>query len=410
MVIVLNGILPINKKSRILILSVKQSGRVRIHKSRENPDGSIQIGRTWDFEELVRIELDEDVPTGFILEIGKNYYWETNSPKERRVWLTTVLEQYIKYFNGKRVPKLDNCSLQYFHLQVDPQAVQEAQPRRSIPSSSHSTSYDGSRTSFSSAPKTPTLPSTASSQSSPRLRQGSLPLGKQRISGPTIPDSLTSPRKGNFKLPDDNYNPDMAHKRNTSNKSIEKFMAMQTTAALAEKEKGAKQEAEKREKEQAILERQRALERLEAEKKEKIKREREKREQEIHERERVERERLERQKHEREARERERAEAERSRAELIARKEKEELERLRLQQVEAERQRQAQIERENAEAAERERELEQRRLAQQSLGGGGSSGVVPELLSAKSNTNSSGRQHSLASSVGSIKFVGHRRR
>lgn len=119
------------KKYRFMILTVKLSGRMRMHKARENPDGLIQIGRTWDFDELSEIEIDPEVPTGFTFVMGKHYYWETHSPKERRVWLTTVLEQYMRYTNG-RTPQLINCSVDYFHLQrlLPPQQQQQMQQQR----------------------------------------------------------------------------------------------------------------------------------------------------------------------------------------------------------------------------------------------------------------------------------------
>lgn len=106
---------PNNKKPRLLILSVKESGRIELHKAKESSNGVIQIGRTWDFDELSRIELDVEVPTGFSCFMSKNYYWETNSPKERRVWLTSIVEKYIKYTNGA-TPELVNCDVSYFHL------------------------------------------------------------------------------------------------------------------------------------------------------------------------------------------------------------------------------------------------------------------------------------------------------
>ncbi|KAF6013418.1 hypothetical protein HII13_001234 [Brettanomyces bruxellensis] len=105
-----------NKKYRFLILTVKISGRMRLHKARENPDGLIQIGRTWDFDELSIVEIDSEIPTGFAFCMGKHYYWETHSPKERRVWLTTVLDHYIRYTNGG-IPQLIHCNVEYFHLE-----------------------------------------------------------------------------------------------------------------------------------------------------------------------------------------------------------------------------------------------------------------------------------------------------
>ncbi|KAG0682105.1 hypothetical protein C6P42_003456, partial [Pichia californica] len=105
-----------NKKNRFLILSIKTSGRMRLHKAKESSNGQIQIGRSWDFDELSLMELDDEVPTGFICQMGKKYYWEVHTPKERRVWCSTLLENYIRYTNGN-TPQLINCSVDYFHLE-----------------------------------------------------------------------------------------------------------------------------------------------------------------------------------------------------------------------------------------------------------------------------------------------------
>ncbi|GME69391.1 unnamed protein product [[Candida] boidinii] len=118
-----------NKKPRFLILSSKPSGRVRLHKARENSDGSIQIGRTWDFDEWTRLELDKEVPTGFLVDIGKRYYWETNTPKERRVFCGMLLNFFQEYM-GNKIPELVNCSLEYFHL--DSTSRSASSPRSSI--------------------------------------------------------------------------------------------------------------------------------------------------------------------------------------------------------------------------------------------------------------------------------------
>lgn len=105
-----------NKKDRFLLLSVKASGRMRLHKAKESSSGVIQIGRSWDFDELTSLELDDQVPTGFICQMGKKYYWEVHTPKERRVWCTTLIDKFIKYTQGK-TPNLVNCSVSYFHLE-----------------------------------------------------------------------------------------------------------------------------------------------------------------------------------------------------------------------------------------------------------------------------------------------------
>ena len=105
-----------NKKERYLILSKKSSGRMMLHKAKVSSTNIFQIGRSWDFDELKSIELDDQIQTGLIFKLGKLYYWEVHTPKERRIWTRTVIEQYMRYNNGK-IPELINCSIEYFHLE-----------------------------------------------------------------------------------------------------------------------------------------------------------------------------------------------------------------------------------------------------------------------------------------------------
>ena len=106
-----------NKKKRLLILSAKPNNArlIQIHKARENSDGSFQIGRTWQLSELVRVEKDLDISEGFILTMGKKYYWETNSAKERTVFIKSLITLYIQTFEG-HVPELVNWDLSLFYL------------------------------------------------------------------------------------------------------------------------------------------------------------------------------------------------------------------------------------------------------------------------------------------------------
>lgn len=106
-----------NKKKRILVLSSKASNKdaVQLHKGRENSDGSFQIGRTWDLKELIRIERDMEINEGFLLTMGKKYYWETNSAKERTVFIKFLVKVYIEVFEG-HVPELIYWDLSAFYL------------------------------------------------------------------------------------------------------------------------------------------------------------------------------------------------------------------------------------------------------------------------------------------------------
>lgn len=105
------------KKKRVLIVSSKghDSKSVFLHKARENNDGSFQIGRTWNLSELRKIERDIEIPEGFILFLTKKYYWQTNSAKERTVFIKTLVKIFTQSFDG-HVPELINWDLGLFYL------------------------------------------------------------------------------------------------------------------------------------------------------------------------------------------------------------------------------------------------------------------------------------------------------
>jgi hypothetical protein len=48
---------PENRKPRLIIIAVRSTGRVRMHKARENNNGSFSIGKTWNLEELSAIQV-----------------------------------------------------------------------------------------------------------------------------------------------------------------------------------------------------------------------------------------------------------------------------------------------------------------------------------------------------------------
>ncbi|KAL9053122.1 MAG: hypothetical protein Q9162_004986 [Coniocarpon cinnabarinum] len=111
---------PQYKKQRVIIAAVKQTGRVYLHKARENDDRTFQIGKTWPLEELSMIEtfsargqrshqdltrahLGGDV--GFVITIAKPYFWKAKTPKEKAFFIGSVVKIFRKYTNGK-LPKL----------------------------------------------------------------------------------------------------------------------------------------------------------------------------------------------------------------------------------------------------------------------------------------------------------------
>ncbi|KAB2574239.1 Exocyst complex component SEC3 [Lasiodiplodia theobromae] len=123
-----------NKKPRVIIIAVRSSGRVRVHKARENANGSFSIGKTWHMEDLSAVESfanaapatpeqqqrkDWAGPTGFIVTLAKPYYWNANSPKEKDFFINSLIKIYGKYTSGK-VPQLIGFSQKELDMMLRP--------------------------------------------------------------------------------------------------------------------------------------------------------------------------------------------------------------------------------------------------------------------------------------------------
>ncbi|KAI0540298.1 exocyst complex component Sec3-domain-containing protein [Xylaria digitata] len=100
-----------SEKPRVIIVSVRKSGRVRMHKSKENANGTFSIGKTWDLNDLTAIEsftaptVDPQQrqwagDTGFIVSIGKPYYWQAHADKEKKFFIASLIKIYGKYTGG----------------------------------------------------------------------------------------------------------------------------------------------------------------------------------------------------------------------------------------------------------------------------------------------------------------------
>ena len=120
---------PENKKPRVIVIAVKKSGRVRLHKARENANGSFSIGKTWVLDDLTMIQMyvhglpstpeeqqnkDRAGGTGFIIQIQKPYYWEASTPKEKDFFIYSLIKVFKKYTGGL-LPEVHG---------IDPQALE----------------------------------------------------------------------------------------------------------------------------------------------------------------------------------------------------------------------------------------------------------------------------------------------
>ena len=103
---------PQSEKPRVIIVAVRKSGRVRVHKSKENTNGTFSIGKTWDLNDLTAIDSFTDSTAtpdfrqwagnvGFVVLLGKPYYWQSQTDKEKKFFIASLLKIYFKYTGGK---------------------------------------------------------------------------------------------------------------------------------------------------------------------------------------------------------------------------------------------------------------------------------------------------------------------
>ncbi|KIW76606.1 hypothetical protein Z517_09050 [Fonsecaea pedrosoi CBS 271.37] len=133
-----------NKKHRVILVAVRRSGKVRVHKARENPNGSFSIGKTWNLDELTAIiSYTSLVPanpqqqmekqwasnTGFTVSLGKPYFWSAPTPKEKDFFIASLIKIYRKYTGGK-LPELIGFAPQELQQITGVQSAQNTPPSR----------------------------------------------------------------------------------------------------------------------------------------------------------------------------------------------------------------------------------------------------------------------------------------
>ena len=83
-----------------------------MHKSKENPNGTFSIGKTWNLDELTALEsfTGADVnpnyrewagDVGITISLGKPYYWQAQTDKEKKFFIASLIKIYGKYTGGK---------------------------------------------------------------------------------------------------------------------------------------------------------------------------------------------------------------------------------------------------------------------------------------------------------------------
>ncbi|KAL8709135.1 MAG: hypothetical protein Q9225_007495 [Loekoesia sp. 1 TL-2023] len=139
-----------NKKPRIIIVAVRKTGRVRMHKARENANGTFSIGKTWNLDDLSAIQSFTNATpvtaeeqqnkqragsAGFTVTITKPYYWQASTAKEKEFFIFSLIKIFKKYTGG-RVPELigfDRQELETFAGAAGPPSTAQRPPRPESP-------------------------------------------------------------------------------------------------------------------------------------------------------------------------------------------------------------------------------------------------------------------------------------
>ncbi|KAL8729751.1 MAG: hypothetical protein Q9181_004896 [Wetmoreana brouardii] len=149
-----------NKKNRVIIVAVRKTGRVRMHKARENVNGSFSVGKTWNLDDLNSIQSYTHLrpispeeqqnkqragEVGFIVTITKPYYWQAGTAKEKDFFIFSLIKIFRKYTGG-RIPELigfDPQELETFTAATAPPPGAQRPRRTDSPSMESGASAQG---------------------------------------------------------------------------------------------------------------------------------------------------------------------------------------------------------------------------------------------------------------------------
>lgn len=148
-----------------------------MHKSKENSNGTFSIGKTWNLDDLTRLQsfsspsvdpaLKEAAgDTGFIVTLQKSYFWDAQTEKEKKFFIATLVKIYGKYTNGK-VPELTG----FDQRELDQVMGRRPPPTRPPPNDSVS-QRSASSTSTANVPSVPSVPAQPTQPPTSPMRPG----------------------------------------------------------------------------------------------------------------------------------------------------------------------------------------------------------------------------------------------
>lgn len=168
-----------------------------MHKSKENTNGTFSIGKTWNLDDLSRVQsfsgpsvdpaLKEAAgDTGFVVTIQKPYFWDAQTEKEKKFFIATLIKIYGKYTNGK-APEL----LGFDQRELDQVVGRRPPPPRPPPPTESVSQRSVSSTSTANAPSVPSVPLQPPQPATSPMRPGQ-PLPTNRSSPAGSFDSTRS--------------------------------------------------------------------------------------------------------------------------------------------------------------------------------------------------------------------------
>ncbi|CEH17930.1 Exocyst protein Sec3 [Ceraceosorus bombacis] len=109
-----------SRKARYIILAAARgTGVVTLNKAKRNMNGSFSIGKDWDINTLREITVHS--PDTFTLTLSRPNQWQTDRPKEQKVFLQSLVKIWRKYMNDPHGPP---CS----GLEFPPEMTPSIQP------------------------------------------------------------------------------------------------------------------------------------------------------------------------------------------------------------------------------------------------------------------------------------------
>ncbi|GAA5947406.1 hypothetical protein JCM3765_001664 [Sporobolomyces pararoseus] len=159
------------RKPRFLIVSTLRDGKLKLHKAKQNANGTFSIGKTWHLEDLRQVEVSKRMyqgrlhPLEFTLVInGKSYRYETDLPSSQQAaFLVTLVRCWRRFMTSlgrsqpdlvligfsvdspNPAPPVPSSSQQFPPPQQRPTTPSApSQPQR-IPAPRHQTSYPDPR-------------------------------------------------------------------------------------------------------------------------------------------------------------------------------------------------------------------------------------------------------------------------